>query len=324
MLETGIQTRSAALPAGGVDLYEAFVAAVDATQCTKATYERHIRSWRRYIESRGITETEATRQTVLDYRAALVGEGKTAATVNNYLTTVRRFYAYLEAVRICPNVAATVKGVRRNRKSPKDALTREQAAALLSRPAESLEGLRNAAIIELMLRRGLRTIEVCRADIGDIRQIAGEAVLYVQGKGYADKGDFVLLNEPCLKSINAYLEARGCSDLSAPLFAGIGNRNQGGRLTTGTVSRICKTAMKEAGISSSRLTAHSLRHTAVTFALIGGATVQEAQALARHSSIETTLIYAHNLDRMKAGAEHSIDRYLADARIQTEYKANAH
>lgn len=318
-----IQTRDAAA-LSGVDPYEAFVAAVDATERTRETYRRNLRAWRRYIEKVGITETEATRQTVLDFRTELLEQGKTAATVNSYLSAVRRFYSFLEAMRICPNAAATVKGVRRNRKSPKDALTREQAAALLSRPASSLEELRNAAIIELMLRRGLRAVEVTRADIGDIRQVAGQAVLWVQGKGYADKGDFVLLNEPCLKSINAYLERRGCSDLSAPLFAGVGNRNKGGRLTTRAVSGICKTAMKEAGISSPRLTAHSLRHTAVTFALIGGATVQEAQALARHASIETTLIYAHNLDRMKAGAEHSIDAYLADARIQTEYKANTH
>ncbi len=323
MLETGIQTRSAAA-LSGVDLYAMFVASTDATERTRETYRRNLRAWRRYIESRGITETEATRQTVLDFRTELLEQGKTAATVNSYLSAVRRFYSFLEALRICPNVAAAVKGVRRNKRSPKDALTRDQAAALLSRPAESLEELRNAAIIELMLRRGLRAVEVTRADIGDIRQVAGQAVLWVQGKGYADKGDFVLLNEPCLKSINAYLERRGCSDLRAPLFAGVGNRNKGGRLTTRAVSGICKSAMRDAGISSPRLTAHSLRHTAVTFALIGGATVQEAQAMARHSSIETTLVYAHNLDRLAGGAEHSIDRYLADARIQTEYKANTH
>ena len=316
-----IQTRDAESIAG-VDLYAAFIASTDATERTRETYRRNLRAWRRYIESRGITETEATRQTVLDFRTKLLEQGKTAATVNSYLSAVRRFYSFLEALRICPNVAAAVKGVRRNKRSPKDALTRDQAAALLSRPAESLEELRNAAIIELMLRRGLRAVEVTRADIGDIRQVAGQAVLWVQGKGYADKGDFVLLNEPCLKSINAYLERRGCSDLSAPLFAGVGNRNKGGRLTTRAVSGICKSAMREAGISSPRLTAHSLRHTAVTFALIGGATVQEAQALARHSSIETTLVYAHNLDRLAGGAEHSIDRYLADVCAQDAHKVN--
>ena len=71
-----------------------------------------------------------------------------------------------------------------------------------------------------------------------------------------------------------------------------------------------KDAMAREGIKSAKLTAHSLRHTAVTFALLGGATIQETQAMARHASINTTMIYAHNLDRMAAGAEHSVDAYL--------------
>ena len=46
-------------------------------------------------------------------------------------------------------------------------------------------------------------------------------------------------------------------------------------------------------------TAHSLRHTAVTQALIAGQTLQEVQQFARHSNINTTLIYAHNLENEK-------------------------
>lgn len=292
------------------DVYRAFAAGLDASDKTRATYTRNLRPWRAFLESEGIGETEATRETVLAYRAHLQDSGKSAATVNAYLCAVRAFYSWLESRRIYPNIAAGVKGQKRNANSPKDALTREQAAELLNEKPETLEGLRNFAIVNLMLRRGLRTVEVTRADIGDLRQVNGEAVLYVQGKGYADKGDFVILNDACLRPIYAYLEARGVSDDRAPLFASIGNRNRGGRMTTRTVSRIVKDAMRRAGISSARLTAHSLRHTAVTFALLGGATVQEAQAMARHASIQTTMIYAHNLDRMAAAAEHSIDAYL--------------
>lgn len=69
--------------------------------------------------------------------------------------------------------------------------------------------------------------------------------------------------------------------------------------------------MKEAGIESERITAHSLRHTAVTLALLAGATVQEAQAMARHSSINTTMIYAHNIDRLETPAEGRIEDLLS-------------
>jgi integrase/recombinase XerD len=59
------------------------------------------------------------------------------------------------------------------------------------------------------------------------------------------------------------------------------------------------------------LTAHCLRHTAVTLALQAGATIQEVQAFARHANINTTLIYAHNIDRIRDAPERKIDALLS-------------
>lgn len=302
---------------GHADPWHQFAADLDAGGKTRETYARALRRYRRYLEDANLGEFEATRETVLDYRRTLEEEGKSAATVNCYLTAVRSFYRWAETRRTYPNVAAGIKGERINTRGAKDSLTREQAAEIIAVDRTDLKGLRDRAMINLMVRRGLRTVEVTRANIGDIRQLNGEAVLYVQGKGYADKGEFVVLGNECLEPIYEYLEARGESDPAAPLFAATGNRNRGGRMTTRSISRVVKDRMASCGISSARLTAHSLRHTAVTFALLGGATVQEAQAMARHASIETTMIYAHNLDRMRAGAERAADRFIDAVGVNT-------
>jgi len=82
-------------------------------------------------------------------------------------------------------------------------------------------------------------------------------------------------------------------------------------MTTRSISRIVKAALKGAGMDSDRLTAHSLRHTAVTLSLLAGASIQEAQSMVRHSNINTTLIYAHNIDRIGKAAERRIDTLLA-------------
>ena len=84
-----------------------------------------------------------------------------------------------------------------------------------------------------------------------------------------------------------------------------------GRLTTRSISRIVKDNLRKAGIDSDRITAHSLRHTAVTLSLLGGATIQEAQSMARHKNINTTLIYAHNINRIKHAPERVIDTMLS-------------
>lgn len=289
---------------------------LDVSEKTRSTYERALRQWGAFLHEHQLTIAMANRDTVLAYKKHLLQQGKKPATVNAYLTAVRRFYNVFENEYGKSNPAHDIKGCKKAATTAKDALTIDQAKALLADvPGEeaTLKELRNHAIITLCILRGLRTIEVAHADIGDIRTINGQAVLYVQGKGYSDKSAFVILNQTCLEPINRYLEARQVSDLEAPLFAGIGNKNQGGRLTTRTVSRIIKAAFAKHGINSARLTAHSTRHTAATMALLAGAGLQETRDMLRHSSINTTMIYAHNIKRMEAGAEHAIDRLLLGA-----------
>lgn len=294
------------------DVWAAYLLELDASEKTKASYQRALRAFASWLEEQRLEPLTIARDGVIAYRDALK-EAHKPATVNAYLTAVRSFYAWLESRRIYPNIAKGIKGVRMNSRSPKEALTKEQAERLLVAPESpsNVASARDYALVNLMTRRGLRTCEVARANIGDVRQVNGQAVLYVQGKGYSSKGDFVVLGEECLGPIAAYLRLRGRASDEEPLFAAVGNRNGGGRMTTRSISRIAKRSMERAGIVSPRLTAHSLRHTAVTFALLGGASVQEVQAMARHADISTTMVYAHNIDRAEARAERAADAYLA-------------
>ena len=145
-----------------------------------------------------------------------------------------------------------------------------------------------------------------RANVEDIRQSGGEALLYIQGKGRSEKDAFVLLTPESLDPIMDYLRARGPVGDIDPLFEATGNKAGGERLTTRSISRIVKERMGSADIVSNRLTAHSLRHTAITLSLLGGATIQETQNFARHSNINTTMIYAHNIDRIGNAPERKI------------------
>ena len=153
---------------------------------------------------------------------------------------------------------------------------------------------------------GLRTIEVSRANIEDLRNLGGEMILYVQGKGRKDRTEFVKIPDPLLRAINDYLSLRGNAPDDAPLFAGIGNRNRDGRMCTRTISQIAKKAMRSAGYNSRRLSAHSLRHSAVTLSLLAGQSIQEVQSFARHANISTTTIYSHAVDRIRSTCEASI------------------
>ena len=299
------------------DVLAAYLAELDASPKTRDTYKKALRQYMAWLDGEGVRLDETTRAHVMAYKRHLQ-DTKSANTCHAYLVAVRSLYTWLNGHIGYPNVAEGIKA-KRPRQTNKGALSISQARDLIATPAEGERELRDRAMISLMLRRGLRTIEVSRANVEDMRAEYGVMVLYVQGKKRTAKDDFVVLGDECERAIRAYLKERGDVDPKAPLFAATGNRNRGGRMTTRSISRIAKEAMREQGIDMPHLTAHSLRHTAVTLALIGGATVQEAQAMARHASIDTTMIYAHNLDRAKATAERSVDAVLAGKTLAAAY-----
>lgn len=292
------------------ELIAGFIQAQDVRQNSRESYGKGLKKFLAWLRARGITNPD--RQTILDYKTDLTASGLSSFSVSSYIVAVRKFFTWLEATRGLPNIAKGIKGAKRARGFRKDPLTLPQVKELFgSIDRRDLHGLRDYALINLLTRTGLRTIEAIRADVGDIRQQGGEALLWIQGKGRDEKDEFVLLTGETLKPVYEYLTARGPEKADAPLFASQSDRNGGGRLTTRTLRRIIKARLRAIGINSERLTAHSLRHTGITLALQAGATIQEAQALARHANINTTLIYAHNIDRIKQAPERKIDALIS-------------
>ena len=288
-----------------------WMASLDLASGTKETYLSGFRAFCWFVRSTSLDFDELTRDDVKSFKEYLVNEKKLKpATVSSYLASVRSFYAYSEDNGI-ENIAHRVKGVTDSRSFKKEPLTPDQAQRLLASIDRSTEkGMRDFAILNLMLRTGLRDIEIVRANCRDIQTKAGVDVLYVQGKGRASKDNFVVLTPKALSPIAAYLEKRGKVDKLDPLFASVSSRNAGERLTVRSISRIAKSALRAIGIDDERYTAHSLRHTAITFSLLGGATERDAQQMARHANITTTMLYSHDIDRIKHAAEREIDNVL--------------
>lgn len=279
-----------------VALRSRFFAWLDVSPKTAATYSRALAVLFRHFADNGIGHP--TRADVLAWREGLRIRNLSPATIQAYIIAARRFFAWTAAEGIYPNVAEAVKGARVVKLHKRDYLAADAVRLMLSRVDRATPaGRRRYALLAAMVTLGLRDVEAARANVGDLRAAGGQSVLYVQGKGRADRAEFVRVPAETERALREYLADRpDAADETAPLFAAVGNRNRGGRLTTHTISAIVKDALRAAGYNSPRLTAHSLRHTAVTLALLGGATLQEASAFARHSNIATTQIYAHNLD----------------------------
>lgn len=274
-------------------LVATFVSAQDVKESSRNLYTRTLSQFFLWVEETQRALNNLTRQDILEYKDYLHSANLSALTIGSYLTAVRKFYEWAEAEKVYPNIAKGVKTPRRQQAFKKQHLTDSKSAELLQH-FQTLS-LRDYAIVNLILRTGLRTIEVVRADVGDITFKGERRVLKVWGKGHIEKDDFVVLSDKAYQPIKAYLETRKGAKAGEPLFTSTSNNNYGERLTTKTISTLCKGGLKAIGLDGKEFTAHSLRHTTAVAILKHGGQLTDVQSVLRHSSPVTSQIYTESV-----------------------------
>ena len=285
-----------------------FAASQDVAPSSRATYLRTVRQFFRWVREQALPLSVLTRVEVLRYREDLLASGMSSLSVGAYLTSVRRFFAWAEGEKVYPNIARDVKGPKRKQQFRKQALTAAKAKEVLS--YQDGQGLRDHAILNVLLRTGLRTIEVIRANVEDITYKAGTRVLLVHGKGRSERDAFVILTDTAYQPIADYLATRGKVKAGEPLFTSHSNNSKGGRLSTRTVSGIAKDSLRSVGLDSKEYTAHSLRHTTAVTIMRAGGSIEDAQHVLRHSSPATTQIYTATIKeelRLRNSTESLLD-----------------
>lgn len=295
----------------GGSLIERFVKFAGVKPESQRTYAKALRQLFAYLSDNSITNP--TRENLIDWVNGMKAEKKSASTIQLYLTATKIFFRWLAQENLYQNIADHLKsGVKLSHNHKKDALSTDQCAELIKnvrciskvkKQRNELQELRDRAILAVMTTAGLRTIEVIRADVGNLRFERGKTFLYVQGKGHDDADDKVLISKQTYKAIQAYLKARGNVQASEPLFASTSRRNKGSRLTTQTISKMVKANLRAIGLDSPRLTAHSLRHSVATNLIFAGVELPKVQMVMRHAQLSTTMIYANAWERYSNDGE---------------------
>ena len=270
-----------------------FIASQDVKESSRALYTRTLSQFFKWIESTGRALYCLSREDVLSYKDKLQGDGLSALTIGSYIVSVRKFYEWAEAEGLYRNIAKGIKTPKRVQAFKKQHLTDNKSRELL----EHFQSLspRDFAIVNLILRTGLRTIEVVRADVGDITFKGERRILKVWGKGRTEKDDFVVLSEKAYRPIANYLATRKGAKAGQPLFTSNSRQNRGERLTTRTISGLCKDGLRAIGMDGKEFTAHSLRHTTAVAILKHGGNITDVQEVLRHSSPVTSQIYTESV-----------------------------
>jgi len=282
---------------------------LDNKETTKKYYKRTINLFFEWANNRGLYLPELQREDILRFKNDLLAEGKSSLSVASYLNSVKQFFEWCESKRYFSNIAKGIKLPKRKQQFRKQPLTISQAKDLIETTNKG-RSLRDYAIVNLLVRSGLRTIEVIRANYGDITFMGGERVLLVQGKGRDEKDNFIKLTPKTYAPIEEYLKTRKNLTESSPLFVSNSRNSMGQRLSTRTISKTAKESLIAIGLNERSFTAHSLRHTTAVNILRAGGSLELAQMTLRHSNPATTQIYTATLNeerRLKHSGEDLIE-----------------
>ena len=300
-------------------LIELFCENLDIKKNSVISYKALLLRYVRYLKRHNISH--AKRSDIINYREQMWEEGLKANTIQKQIVVIRNFYQWLkvnqrqlEFEEIYQfNIAEQIKGAKIDRNYKKEPLNKEQAIKLIEVAKQNrtdITGYRNYAIILLMIITGIRSIEVVRAMKADISKLFEYSILYVHGKGKDGADTFVKLSQEVTDALNDYLNRR--KDNSRYLFVTHGETSSCKQLSSNTLRRTITVLMKKASINNTKHTPHYFKHTTAYLNLQAGGTLESTQQLLRHKNIETTLIYAHNINRINDDSEFRINNYLFD------------
>lgn len=290
--------------------FQRFFEFCDCKQKTIENYKVFLKNFAEWIQYQDIRNPK--REDIKAYKNYLAESDLAIGTKQQYFQSVKLFFKWLSCEGLYPNITEGMKSFKVNsNETQKEAFTEEELQTILSSiDRTTIQGKRDFAMLLLTITGGLRIIELQRANIGDIQERNRQKVIYIQGKGKDSKDEYIKIIPEVDKAITEYLETRKELKKTDPLFVGTSNRAMNQRFTETSLSRLFKTIFKKSGFDSSRLTAHSLRHSSNTLLFNSGADIYKVQKHARHSQVQTTERYIHSFNRANDTSEQDIFNQL--------------
>lgn len=264
-------------------------------------YGRDLSDFVEHMGKLGVDPLKVTADHVRLYKGAMLKAGLRPTTVARRLSVLRGVYRqFAEKGLVLWHVAQELESVKAPpvAKNTTPALTREQAVMLLQViPRDSLQGLRDLALLQTFFITGCRVSALIGACVGHLEFDGVEHYLHVTEKR-SKKARKILLD--AARPVLHYMRTAGIeADLAGPLFRPMtpnGVRFERRPMSRKTPWRLVKHYCRIAGISPDRLGArgigvHSLRKTAITDAIRNGAGMHEVREFAGHADIRTTELY---------------------------------
>ncbi len=258
-----------------------------ASDNTVNAYMKDLEHFEDFVMSRGIARiTDVSNSDIVAYLMELKKQGRSKSTVNRRLTSIRTFYKFLlKEGRVRENPAEDIKSPRIEKKDI-EFLSIDEVNKLMTLPDESIKGLRDRAILELMYATGIRASELIDMKLDDLNMRMG----FVKCTGEHSKARIIPIGRPARHALEDYVyDARPVllkKSTNEKLFVNYAGES----MTRQGLWKILKEYGEEAGLKI-RLTPQVLRNSFAVHMLQNGADIKSIQELMGHEDIAATQAY---------------------------------
>jgi len=299
------------------DLIEQYLAEKDICLGSYELYYIILKQFTTYLKDHQILY--ATTIDVINYREAKRNQAYSVRWIYHQISTLKGLYQYLSfnqkrlglPEEYAFDITESIKNEHIIMEDSKPFLTIEQAKHLIlttQKMRKYIWHYRDHALIYLMIPTGMRSVEIRRAKIKDLKTINNQSILDVQGKGRTSKDEFVKITKGVETAINDYLNKR--KDKNPYLFISHSHHTEVLNLSRTFFLRMLRRVLKDTGLEETGVTPHALRHTAATLNLLRGASLEDTRRFMRYTNMSSTLIYAHHINRIEDDSEDQIENYI--------------
>ncbi len=263
---------------------------------TETNYMIDLDNYSDYINKKRISYKNITYKQITEYIKYLKEEKELNSTsINRHLSSLRSFYNYLIRIgNINNNPFKLVRGPKKAIKLP-NYMKYSEFEEMVNSCDETDLGVRNRAILEILLSTGARVGEIINVKLSDIDFSNQE--IRVLGKG--NKERICYFNEHAEEALKKYINNSRLNLLGNKKSDYLFINHIGGHLTDRGIRLIIDNIIRVSSINT-KVTPHTFRHTFATMLLNEGCDLKSVQELLGHVNLSTTSIYTHvTNDRIK-------------------------
>ncbi|MCC6713330.1 MAG: site-specific tyrosine recombinase XerD [Candidatus Dadabacteria bacterium] len=257
---------------------------------TLESYGRDLKKFLLFIKSRGTTSAREIKYgDILDFMTRSREEGLNATTIVRSMVSVKQFFKYLLSEKVLSEDPTAHIKTPKMKKAIPGVISLGDVESILAAPDESLpEGLRDAAMLEILYATGIRVSELIGLKLNDVNFELGFVVVY--GKGSKER--VVPIGDKAREKLLSYLRDSRPALLKARESKALFVTRRGAGMTRQGFWKIIKAQALRAGVTK-KISPHTLRHSFATHLLERGADLRTIQVMLGHSDISTTQIYTH-------------------------------